>query len=94
MKNKRVIIACGTGIATSTVVAEKIEEACKKEGIKAEISQCKITELGSYSHGADLIVSTTIVSGDYGVPVINGLPFITGVGEEETMKKVIDELKK
>ena len=28
--------ACGTGIATSTVVADKIADICKQEGIKAE----------------------------------------------------------
>ncbi len=94
MKSKKIVIACGTGIATSTVVAEKVEEACRKEGIKADISQCKVTELNSYSSGADLIISTTFVSGNYDVPVISGLPFITGVGEEETIKKIIDELKK
>ncbi|HHV18010.1 MAG TPA: PTS sugar transporter subunit IIB [Thermoanaerobacterales bacterium] len=94
MKKKKIVIACGTGIATSTVVADKIADICKQEGIKAEISQCKVTELKSYVHGADLIVSTTIIGNKYDVPIINGLSFITGIGEDETLKKIVDELKK
>ena len=86
MKMKKIVIACGTGIATSTVVADKIADICKQEGIKAEISQCKVTELKSYVHGADLIVSTTIIGNKYDVPIINGLSFITGIGEDETLK--------
>lgn len=94
MNKKKIVIACGTGIATSTVVADKIADLCKREGIDALISQCKVTELGSYVDGADLIVSTTILGNKYDVPTINGLPFITGIGEEETLKKVAEELKK
>jgi PTS system galactitol-specific IIB component len=94
MNSKKIIVACGTGIATSTVVADKISEACKKEGINANIIQCKITELRSYADGADLIVTTTILKDKYGVPVINGLSFITGIGENETINQIIDELKK
>ena len=29
---------------------------------------------------------------DIGVPVLNGLPFLTGVGEDELVQKVIDVL--
>ncbi|TYP56767.1 PTS sugar transporter subunit IIB [Thermosediminibacter litoriperuensis] len=94
MKTKRIIVACGTGIATSTVVADKISEACKKEGINASIIQCKITELRSYADGADLIVTTTILKDKYNIPVINGLSFITGIGEEKAIQEIINELKK
>jgi PTS system galactitol-specific IIB component len=94
MNTKKVVVACGTGIATSTVVADKISEACKKEGIKVDITQCKVTELRSYADEADLIVSTTILRDKYDVPVINGLSLITGVGEDEVLKKIIGELRK
>ncbi|KXG74653.1 Galactitol-specific phosphotransferase enzyme IIB component [Fervidicola ferrireducens] len=94
MNAKKVIVACGTGIATSTVVADKISEACKKEGISVNIIQCKVTELRSYADGADLIVSTTILKDKFDVPVINGLPFITGIGEERAIQDIINVLKK
>ena len=93
-KKKKVVVACGTGIATSTVVSDKIVEACKKEGIGVEVAQCKVTELRGYIDGADLIVTTTILRGDFNIPVVSGLPFITGLGESEAIKSILKELKK
>lgn len=36
-RKKRILIVCGTAIATSTVVAYKVEEFLKKHGIAADI---------------------------------------------------------
>lgn len=94
MNKKKIVIACGTGIATSTVVADKVANLCKQEGIDALISQCKVSELEAYVHGADLVVTTTFVGKKYDIPVINALPFITGVGEEEVLKQIAETLKK
>ena len=42
---------------------------------------------------ADLIVTTTPVSSDLGVPVIQGLAFLTGIGKDATLKQIIEALK-
>ncbi len=94
-KAKTVIVSCGTAIATSTVVAKAIEEACKKEGIPVVVKQCKAAEIPMYlKDGADLIVTTSQVRGDPGVPVIKGLAFLTGIGKDAVLKQIIDVLKK
>ena len=59
---KRVAIVCGTGIATSTIVAEKVKNGLKARGVTAEIIQCKVIELAGYADTLDLVVSTTFVS--------------------------------
>ena len=38
---KRILVACGTAIATSTVVSKAIEEALEARGIYVTIRQCK-----------------------------------------------------
>ena len=38
---KRILVACGNGIATSTVVATKIREKCEENGIAVTVTQCK-----------------------------------------------------
>jgi len=94
-KAKTVIVSCGTAIATSTVVAKAIEEACKAQSIPVIVKQCKAAELPVYlKDGADLIVTTSQVRGDPGVPVIKGLAFLTGVGKDAVLKQIIDVLKK
>jgi PTS system galactitol-specific IIB component len=93
-KTKIVLVACGTAVATSTVVAKAIEEACKKEGIPVMTRQCKAAELMSLvQQGADLIVTTTPVPKNLEIPVIQGLPFLTGIGKEQTLRQIVDQLK-
>ena len=89
---KRVIVACGGAVATSTIAANKVVELCKKNGIDVEICQIRISEIES-NLPADLIVTTSKVKRDYGVPLITGMPFISGVGVENTEIAIMDVLK-
>jgi len=92
MRKKRVLVVCGTGIATSTVVTEKIAAALREHGIAADLIQCKVTEVPSYLEGTDLIVATTVVTGTQGVPVIPAVSLLTGIGERDVIKKIIEAL--
>ncbi len=92
-KPKVVLVACGTAIATSTVVAKAIEEACRAAGINVVTRQCKAAEVPVLAKDADLIVTTTPVSKDLGVPVVQGLAFLTGIGKDEVLKQIVEILK-
>ncbi|MDR1904398.1 MAG: PTS sugar transporter subunit IIB [Treponema sp.] len=92
MARKKVLVACGTGIATSTVVTIKIQEALKANHIEADVIQCKVAEIPSKIDGADLIVTTTVYENPK-VPVIRGLSFLTGIGMENDIKKIVEALK-
>jgi PTS system galactitol-specific IIB component len=91
---KRILVSCGTAIATSTVVAMAIEEALRDRGIKVTIRQCKASEVPSLVQGMDLVVTTTPVPGNLGVPVIQTLAFLTGIGKEEVLEQIVAELQK
>lgn len=93
-KTKVVLVSCGTAVATSTVVARAIEDACKQAGLRVNTRQCRATELKALvQQGADLIVTTTPVPKDIGIPVIQGLPFLTGIGRDAVLKQIIEVLK-
>jgi PTS system galactitol-specific IIB component len=93
---KTVIVSCGTGIATSTVVAIAIEEACKKEGLGGiTVKQCKAAEIPMLlADGADLVVTTSTLRFDPGIPVIKGLAFLTGIGKDQVMAQIMEVLRK
>ncbi len=91
---KRVIVACGGAVATSTIAAHRISEICKKQQIDVEICQMKISEIASHLDGVDLIVTTSKISKDYGIPYVMGLPFLTGIGEKETEDAIVQVLKR
>ncbi|KTR02680.1 PTS galactitol transporter subunit IIB [Aureimonas ureilytica] len=89
MKKKTVLIACGTAVATSTVVAVAIEEAMQERGIPVDVRQCKATEVRSLVDDADIVVATTPVPDDLGKPTFKGLPFLTGIGRD----KLLDDIE-
>ena len=89
---KRILVACGTAIATSTVVAKAIEEALTQRGIPVTIRQCKASEVSSLVADCDLVVTTTPVAMDHGKPVIQTLAFLTGIGMEAVIEQIVEKL--
>lgn len=90
---KTVLIACGAGIATSTVVCDKVEKLLKSNGINADIVQCKIAEVSSKEKSADLIISTTILPTTYSIPAIKATAYITGIGMEKLDAQILSFFK-
>jgi len=86
----KIVVSCGTAIATSTHVAIKLKELLAERGLKISTTQCRVPEVPSYADGAHLIVSTAQIPYDLDVPVVNGIAFLTGIGEKE----VVDEIEK
>lgn len=91
--SKRVLVICGTGVATSTVVATKVRDHCLANGIDVTVTQGKVMDLLSGAHGVDLIVATTQVPSTVTVPVVPGLPLLTGIGADATLEQVLTHLK-
>ena len=89
---KKVIVACGGAVTTSTVAANKIVELCRKNHVDIEICQVRISEIES-NLPADLIVTTSKVRRDFGVPLITGMPFISGMGVEKTEAAILQVLR-
>lgn len=92
---KVVLVACGTGIATSTVVNKAVEKIAKDNNLQVEIIQCKMMEVPGYADRADLLITTTVVDkSQYKFPVVNGRPFLTGVKKAQAEKEIMEYLTK
>lgn len=89
---KTVLVICGTGVATSTVVATKVRDHCQANGLSVEVRQGKVMDLLSGTHGVDLVVATTQIPSTVTVPVVAGLPFLTGVGVDATLAEIVKHL--
>lgn len=90
---KRVIVACGGAVATSSMIAEKLERFCRENGIFVEIIQCRLSEIASNLYGVDLIVPSARVKRDFGIPLVVGMPFISGIGLDKTKEEILKVLK-
>lgn len=91
---KKVIVACGGAVATSTVAANAIKDLCKDNGIKIEIMQMRMSEIESSCDGVDLIVTTARMKKDFGgIPYVNGMAFLTGINREAIEEQILSYLK-
>lgn len=92
---KKVYVVCATGIATSTMLRVKIEAFLQDHGVDVQLSQHRVTELSPSRLDADVIVATTGMPDEFAdvVPVVNGLPLITGQGEGDTLQKLLEILQ-
>lgn len=93
---KKILVACGSGIATSTVARNKLEEDLQDRGInmsQISMNQTSIPQIPSMASEYDVIVTTARYKEDVGVPVINGLSFLTGIGEDTAVDKIVEALE-
>ncbi len=93
MALKRVLVVCGASIVTGTIVAEKLRQFLKEKRIKATVTADLAKDVATLVQEADLIVSTTFLSTDYGIPAISGVPFLTGVGTEQALRQIIQVIE-
>lgn len=91
--NKKIIFVCTSGIATSAVATEKVVNYCKEQGINVEAIQSNIGTIASQDGIADIIIVTSAVKMNLQTPVMNGLPLLTGFGEEALLEKIVATLK-
>lgn len=89
-QKKRVLVLCGNGVATSTVAARQIDEYLKKEGISAEVFEAKVQDAPLYMDTVNLIVLMAMHASlpEAKVPIVKGLPFITGIGREQLLAQI------
>jgi PTS system galactitol-specific IIB component len=89
---KTIIIACGAGVATSTIIVDRVKNLLKDHKIEANIIQCTAADIDAHVYHADLIITSMKLDKAYAKPVITGIPFLTGVGRAETEQEVLRHL--
>ncbi|GEK06917.1 PTS galactitol transporter subunit IIB [Schleiferilactobacillus harbinensis] len=92
---KKILVACGAGVVTSTIAIGKLQEELDKRGVPKDeykIDQASIPEVPSMADDYDLVITTTQYKNPNGKPVTNGLPFLTNIGLDQTMDEIIKHL--
>lgn len=91
---KKIIVACGGAVATSTLAAEEIKDLCAENDIQLELIQCRINEISTFADGADLICTTAKMDQTFGdIPIVHGMPFVSGVGIDQLKEKILTILE-
>lgn len=92
---KKLLIMCGTGVATSTVVTNKVREWLDEEKLSSKVNlfQGKIADELGRIDDYDIVISTTIVPAELQTKVIMGLPLLTGMGVDELFASVRQKIE-
>ena len=76
-----ILVACGSGVATSTLAADEVKSVCAEYGITA-------FKLSSEMAHADIVLTTNNYKGDIGKPHMSVAGFVTGINEGALRKKL------
>lgn len=83
--------ACGSGFATANTLAEKVKDICLELKLNTEVIIIDSKALRNQLSTAHCFIALPpFDKADYGIPVLNGLPFLTGMG----LDKAIEDLAK
>lgn len=95
MTTKRVLVACGTSIATATHAANSVMDIAKEAGIQVEVAQCKAAEIRfkMQTFTPHVIIAMTPVPDDLGVPTLNGVGFLSGIGLDQLKADLLAALQ-
>lgn len=91
-KRKLTILGvCGSGVVSSSMIAQKVKELLEPEGISAEVIGLLPQSVEEYVNrgGIDFVVSTSPIPGKISVPVIKGVALLTGFGEDECKDEIL-----
>ena len=55
MIEKKILVCCGTGIATSVQVANKLQRLLRERGINARMEHCRVAEVPRVAERLSLI---------------------------------------
>ncbi|MDU3688167.1 MAG: PTS sugar transporter subunit IIB [Anaerococcus hydrogenalis] len=93
---KKLLIMCGSGIATSTVATGKVKQWLKENNLEDEVKiyQSKIAEEVNHIDDYDAVITTTTVPDSIKDKVIFGLPLLTNMGVDQMWDQLKKELEK
>lgn len=88
----KILIACASSIATSTMVASVIRDELYDRGYEVNTIQCAFAQLGSKIDEIkpDLVLTTGKYNFDESAPPhLLATPILTGIGKEDLLQKII-----
>ena len=91
-KEVKVLVACGSGVATSTIAQEEIKDIAKNAGVKIRLMKGTISEVPMKQK--DVVFTTANYRNPLEKPHLSVFGLVSGIGKDATRKKVADLLQK
>ena len=85
----KILIACGSGIATSTVAQEKVKQILKEAGIPARITKGTVGQVQTLQDGVDVVMLTTRYPKPLKKPLVQVFGLISGINEDAIKDEIV-----
>ena len=84
----KVVVACGSGVATSEMVAARLGKMLEQASVDAQVVAVELSELESALADADAYVDVMGTEYATDVPAVNGVAFLTGMNADAEFKRL------
>ena len=91
----KILSICGSGVVTSNMLASKMKDMFKEKGYDVATVEANPSEVEGYvmREEFDFIAYSSPVGDTHGVPALNAISLITGVGEDKFVEDALKILK-
>ena len=73
----KIVVACGSGVATSEMVAARLRHLLAEKNVDAEIVAVDVAHVDEALAGADVFIPVVAPERDYAVPTVSASAFLT-----------------
>ncbi|EEI86071.1 PTS system, Lactose/Cellobiose specific IIB subunit [Anaerococcus lactolyticus ATCC 51172] len=92
-KKIKVLVACGSGIVTSTIVQEEIKRIAIENNIDIDIKKSTISEVESKQNEFDVIFTTSNYRNKLETPHLSVFGLVSGINKDKNIEDIIKILK-
>lgn len=90
----RVMVACGSGVATSTIAQEEVKKIAQEAGVQVKILKGTIAEVPTKQADVDLVLTTANYRKPLEKPYMSVFGLVSGVGADKVRRELAALLKK
>lgn len=90
-----ILVMCGSSVATTNLVANKLESEAKLRKVQIQTKKGKITDMDALisQHNPDLVVATAVEKEPLGTKIFSGVPMISTIGEENQYDQIFGYIR-
>lgn len=90
----KVFVACGSGVATSTIAQEAVKAIAQEAGVPVKILKGTIAEVPTKQAEVDLVLTTANYRKPLEKPYMSVFGLVSGVGADKVKKELTALLQK
>lgn len=93
-KTVKVLVACGSGVATSTIAKDAVTEIAKEAGVDVQILKATLAEVPSKQYDVDVVLTTANYRKPLEKPQMSVFGLVSGINTDKVKADLTELLKK